>query len=44
MFMDDILIFSKTMEEDKDHLRKVFVMLRDNKLFAKMSKCEFLKS
>jgi len=43
VFTDDILIFSKTVEEHKDHFRKVFAILRANKLFAKMSKCEFFQ-
>jgi hypothetical protein len=44
VFMDDILIFSKTVEEHQDHLQQVFEILRSNKLFAKISKCEFFSS
>jgi hypothetical protein len=41
VFIDDILIFSKTMEEHEDHLRLVLEKLRSNQLYAKFSKCEF---
>jgi hypothetical protein len=40
-FIDDILIFSKTMNEHEDHLRLVLEKLRSNQLYAKFSKCEF---
>ena len=41
VFMDDILIYSQSEEEHEDHLRVVLQLLRDNKLYAKFSKCEF---
>ncbi|KAA0067836.1 hypothetical protein IC582_019322 [Cucumis melo] len=41
VFIDDILISSKTEAEHKEHLRMVLQTLRDNKLYAKLSKCEF---
>jgi hypothetical protein len=41
VFIDDILIFSKTKEEHKKHLRLVLEKPRSNKLYAKFSKCEF---
>jgi hypothetical protein len=41
VFIDDILIFSKTDEEHKKHLRLVLEKLRSNQLYAKFSKCEF---
>jgi hypothetical protein len=41
VFIDDILIFSKTKEEHEKHLRLVLEKLRSNKLYAKLSKCEF---
>jgi hypothetical protein len=41
VFIDDILIFSKTEEEHERHLRLVLEKLRSNKLYAKFSKCEF---
>lgn len=41
VFIDDILIFSKTEEEHEEHLRLVLQKLRENQLYAKLSKCEF---
>jgi hypothetical protein len=41
VIIDDILIFSKTMEEHEEHLRFVLEKLRSNQLYAKFSKCEF---
>jgi hypothetical protein len=41
VFMDDILVFSKTEEEHEKHLRLVLEKLQSNKLYAKFSKCEF---
>ena len=43
MFLDDILIFSKTKEEHEQHIRKVLDVLRQHNLYAKESKCEFMK-
>ncbi|KAL4026595.1 hypothetical protein IC575_015031 [Cucumis melo] len=41
VFIDDILIYSKTEAEHEEHLRMVLQTLRDNKLYAKFLKCEF---
>ena len=41
IFIDDILIFSKTEEEHEEHLRLVLQRLREHQLYAKFSKCEF---
>jgi hypothetical protein len=41
VFIDDILIYSKNEEEHAEHLRVVLQRLRDHKLYAKFSKCEF---
>jgi len=41
IFIDDILIFSKTKEEHAEHIRIVLQKLRDHRLYAKFSKCEF---
>jgi hypothetical protein len=40
VFIDDILIFSKNEDRD-EHLRVVLQKLRENHLYAKLSKCEF---
>lgn len=44
VYLDDILIFSKTKEEHEIHVRKVLELLRENKLYGKLSKCEFFKN
>jgi hypothetical protein len=41
VFMDDILVFSKTLEEHVDHLQKVFQVLQEHKLFIEFKKCTF---
>nr|GFA69657.1 hypothetical protein [Tanacetum cinerariifolium] len=41
VFIDDILVFSKSKEEHEDHLRTVLQILRQEKFYAKFSKCEF---
>ncbi|KAL8121324.1 hypothetical protein AgCh_018164 [Apium graveolens] len=41
VFIDDILIYSKIEEEHAEHLRIVLEILRQEKLYAKFSKCEF---
>ena len=41
IFIDDILIYSKNLEEHGKHLRIVLQRLRDNKLYGKISKCSF---
>jgi hypothetical protein len=42
-FLDDILIYSKTKEEHEKHLRMVLKILREHKLYTKLSKCIFYK-
>ena len=44
VFLDDILIFSNTLEEHEEHVRKVLETLAKSKLYAKESKCEFFKT
>ncbi|XP_019098115.1 PREDICTED: uncharacterized protein LOC109131528, partial [Camelina sativa] len=39
IFIDDILVYSKSPEEHAVHLRAVMEKLREQKLFAKLSKC-----
>ena len=41
VFIDDILIYSKSVQEHEQHLRIVLEKLRVHKLYAKFSKCEF---
>jgi len=41
VFIDAILIYSKTLEEHEEHLRSVLQILKEKKLYAKFSKCEF---
>ena len=43
IYMDDILVYSKTAEEHAEHLEKVFRKLRSNKLYAKGDKCDWGK-
>ena len=42
VFIDDILIYSGSKEDHEEHLRVVLQILRENKLYAKFSKCQFL--
>ncbi|GJZ98488.1 putative nucleotidyltransferase, ribonuclease H [Tanacetum coccineum] len=41
VFIDDILIYSKTQEEHGVHLGLVLELLKEEKLYAKFSMCEF---
>lgn len=41
IYFDDILIFSSSLSEHKDHLQQVLQVLRSEKLFAAHQKCEF---
>jgi hypothetical protein len=41
LFIDDILIYSRSMEEHEEHLRIVLQRLPEHQLYAKFSKCEF---
>ena len=41
VFIDDILVYSKTCEEHEQHLRIILQTLREHQLYAKFSKFEF---
>jgi hypothetical protein len=41
VFIDDILVYSQSIEEHSQHFRIVLGKLRDHQLYAKFSKCEF---
>src|SRR6266852_2994915 len=43
VYMDDILVFTDTIEEHRRVTRRVFQILRENKLYLKAAKCEFEK-
>ena len=42
VFLDDILVYSHTVEEHAKHLQKVFAALQKHRLFAKASKCSIM--
>nr|KYP32282.1 Retrovirus-related Pol polyprotein from transposon 17.6 [Cajanus cajan] len=41
VFIDDILVYSRSLEDHREHLRLVLEVLREILLYAKLSKCEF---
>ena len=41
VFVDHILIYSKSKEDHEGHLRVVLQTLREHQLYVKFSKCEF---
>ena len=41
IFIDDILVYSRSVEEHHHHLRQVLQILREQRLYAKFSKCHF---
>ena len=44
VYLDDIVIFSRSEEEHMLHLKIVLEVLREHKLYAKLSKCKFVQS
>jgi transposase InsO family protein len=44
VYLDDVLIYSKTEEEHLRHLGRAFGRLREHALFAKLSKCNFCQT
>ena len=43
VYLDDIVVYSNTLEEHAEHLRTVFRVLQENKLYVKREKCSFAK-
>lgn len=43
MFIDDILVYSKTWEDHLKHLQEVFELLSQHQFKVKLSKCSFAK-
>jgi hypothetical protein len=41
VFFDDILVYSKSVEEHQAHLKEILSVLRTHQLKAKLSKCQF---
>jgi hypothetical protein len=41
VFIDDILVYSRSEEEHEEHLRLALQKLREHRLYVKLSKCEF---
>jgi hypothetical protein len=44
VYLNDILIFRRSREEHVQHVRQIFSVLQREKLFVKLSKCEFRKT
>ena len=43
-YLDDIIVYSMTLAEQKDYLGQVLQKLREHKLYAELNKCDFCKS
>jgi Zn-dependent M16 (insulinase) family peptidase len=41
VFIDDILVYSRSEEEHDEHLRLALQKLQEHRLYSKLSKCEF---
>ena len=44
VYLDDILVYSKTMQEQIHHIRETLDRLRRAKLYARLHKCEFFQT
>jgi hypothetical protein len=44
VYIDDILIYSSSIDEHLEHIKSILEVLRKHKLYAKESKCEFMKN
>lgn len=43
IFIDDILIYSQSIKEHKEHLCIILQVVREHQLYARYSKCDFFK-
>ena len=43
LYLDDIIVYSKTLDEHKLHLEKVFKRLKDAKIILRKKKCKFVQ-
>jgi len=41
VYLDDILVYSRTWDEHECHVKKVLDVLKNEKVYVKLSKCEF---
>ena len=41
VYLDDIVVYSQTMDEHVEHLRQVLKVLRSNEFYMKKEKCSF---
>src|ERR1700680_3323647 len=44
VYLDDIVVYSKSVDEHLHHLELVFNRLREHKLYAKLEKCSFMQN
>lgn len=43
VFLDDVLVFSKSIEEHERHMKEVLQILREQRLYAKLEKCDLVR-
>jgi RNase H-like domain found in reverse transcriptase/Reverse transcriptase (RNA-dependent DNA polymerase) len=44
VYLDDILVYSQSLDEHKQHLKSVMQLLRQHKFYAKLKKCSFYRN